>query len=283
MEITLRTMTVDDLDFACALAKSVGWVSQDRVVFEIFFERDPNGCFVAQTEGHVVGIINATFYGNAGYLGTLIVDEQHRRQGIGRQLLMHGVDYLQQRGVQSIYLDGAPKAVSLYERCGFSRICPTMRFDGDISPKPHLRVRKMTGDDLASVFTIDRKAFGADRSYFLKKRFENWSDACLVYHDNATLHGFITGRHYNGGIAIGPWIADEVLPDPLCLLQAVAANTGETSLHLSVLEINTAAVKLLRDAGFSERDDLHWRMVYGIPGTLGQSTRCYAVGALAKG
>jgi ribosomal protein S18 acetylase RimI-like enzyme len=283
MRITIRPMTLDDLDFACALAKSVGWVSQDRVVFEIFVGHDPNGCFVALADGQAVGIITATFYGESGYLGTLIVDEQHRGQGIGRTLLMHGVDYLQRRGAQSIFLDGAPKAVSLYERCGFSRICPTLRFDGDILPKPHPHVQRMTNADLTSVFTMDRMAFGADRSYFLKKRFEKWSDACLVYHDGATLHGFITGRHYDGGIAIGPWITDETLSDPLCVLQAVAASTGETALHLSVLEINTAAVKLLRDAGFSERDDLHWRMVYGKRGTLGQSTRCYAVGALAKG
>ncbi len=283
MDITLRTMTPVDLDFACTLAKSVGWVSQDRVVFEIFFERDPHGCFIAEADGQNVGLINATSYGEAGYLGTLIVDEQFRGRGFGGQLLMHGVEYLQQRGAKSIYLDGAPKAVSLYERCGFKRICPTLRFDGDISPKSHPHVQQMTGDDLESVFMMDHKAFGADRRYFLQKRFEHWPDACLVYHDGATLHGFITGRHYNGGIAIGPWIADESVPDPLCLLQAVAANTGETSLHLSVLEMNTAAVKLLRDAGFAERNDLHWRMVYGKPGTLGQSSRCYAIGALAKG
>jgi hypothetical protein len=45
MKPLIRTIQVEDLDFCTSLAKSVGWVSQDKVVFEIFREKDPHGCF----------------------------------------------------------------------------------------------------------------------------------------------------------------------------------------------------------------------------------------------
>jgi ribosomal protein S18 acetylase RimI-like enzyme len=283
MKPLIRTIQTEDLDSCTSLAKSGGWVSQDRVVFEIFRVKDPHGCFLAELAGEPVGMIIATGYGKPAYLGTLIVKEACRGEGIGRELLLHAIQYLQTKGAESIYLDAAPKAIPLYQRNGFQPICPTLRFDGSCIAQPHPQVRPMLQADLGDLFHLDKIAFGADRSYFLERRFQHWPKACAVYQKEGKLAGFITGRNFSGGVAVGPWIVTDAVESPLRMLQAIAMFSGENILHLSVLENNTAAVKLLRDSGFTERDDTHLRMVYGKPGTLGQSIECFAIGALSKG
>ena len=57
MKISIRSIRVEDLEFCTSLAKSVGWISQDKVVFEIFREKDPEGCFLAEDGGEPIGII----------------------------------------------------------------------------------------------------------------------------------------------------------------------------------------------------------------------------------
>ncbi len=283
MNTTIRTVQEVDLDFCASMAQSVGWVSQNKVVFEIFRRKDPNGCFLAEIGGEPVGMIIATQYEKSGYLGTLIVKETCRGEGIGRELLLHAIRYLQTKGVESVYLDAAPKAIPLYLRNGFQPISPTLRFDGVCTAHPHPQVRSMLHTDLGEVFHLDKTAFGADRGYFLEQRFQHWPKACSVFLSQGKIAGFITGRNFSGGVAVGPWIVIGDVESPLSMLQAMAMFSGEDLLHMSVLESNTAAVKLLRDSGFKERDDTHMRMVFGKPGTLGQSIKCFAIGALSKG
>lgn len=283
MKLLIRTVQTEDLDFCTSLAQSVGWVSQDKVVFEIFREKDPQGCFLAVLGGEPVGMIIATGYGKPAYLGTLIVKETCRGKGIGRALLLHAIQYLQTRGAESIYLDAAPKAIPLYQRNGFQAICPTLRFDGTSTIQSHPQVRPMLQADLSEVYHLDKIAFGADRSYFLEKRFHYWPKACVVYVQDGKVAGFITGRNFSGGVAVGPWIVSESVENPVSMLQALSVLSGENMLHVNVLDSNPAAVKILRDSGFKEREDTHLRMVYGKPGTLGQSIQCFGIGALAKG
>jgi ribosomal protein S18 acetylase RimI-like enzyme len=283
MNPIIRTAGTEDLDICTSLAQSVGWVSQDKVVFEIFRERDPNGCFLAEIGGEPAGMIIATSYGKPGYLGSLIVKETYRGQGLGCDLLLHAVQYLKSRGAESIYLDAAPKAIPLYLRNGFQPISPTLRFDGTCIPHPHPQVRPMIDTDLPEVFHLDKIAFGADRSYFLQKRSHYWPRACLVFLHDGKVVGFLTGRNFSGGVAVGPWIVTEEVENPLSMLQALSFSSGENMMHVNALEINPAAVKLLRDSGFKERDDIHMRMVFGKSGTLGQSIQCFGIGALSKG
>jgi len=283
MNTSIRTVQIDDLDFCASLAQSVGWVSQDKLVFEIFRGKDPNGCFLAEMAGEPVGMIVATQYEKSGYLGTLIVKDACRGEGIGHELLLHAIQYLETRGVESIYLDAAPKAIPLYLRNGFHPISPILRFDGTCTAHPHPKVRPMLPADLGKVFQLDKTAFGEDRSYFLEKRFQHWPKACVVFLKEGKVAGFITGRNFTGGLAVGPWIVTDDVKSPLSMLETLAMSSRENLLHMSVLESNAAAVKLLRDSGFIERDNTHLCMVYGKPGTLGQSIDCFAVGALSKG
>jgi predicted N-acetyltransferase YhbS len=278
-----RTMTHQDLDFVDEMIASVDWPSQNRPVFEAFLQNDPAGCFIAELEGRPIGTAIGTPYGNCGFIGEVIVRAELRNQGIGRQLVEHVIAYLRGRGARSIYLDGAEKAIPLYERLGFQRICPSLRLAGKLQPKAHPHLRLTEETDLAGIFELDRQAFGADRSFFLRWRFEQHPDLALIHEVNGITTGYILARRYGTAVSVGPWLAGEAVAKPLDMLEALAMRTGDAMLNIGVLECNTLALKLLEDAGFQVREDIPWRMVLGEDAGLGRAAACFAIGSPAKG
>src|SRR5512136_2214277 len=130
--MNVRQMLLSDLDFAASCTAAEGWRSETRPVFEGYLTYDPAGCLVAEMSGERVGICVATGYGPCGFIGELIVSQEWRGRGIGRQLLESAVENLRSRGAASIFLDGVPAAVPLYERAGFRRVCRSMRLTGTL-------------------------------------------------------------------------------------------------------------------------------------------------------
>jgi len=173
-------MTPADLDFAAGLVAAEHWLSETRATFEAFLSHDPRGCFVAESNGRPFGMCVATGYGAHGFLGELIIVPDHRNKGYGEQLLRHAMNHLTTRGCVSMWLDGDLPAVPLYERLGFRGVGRSLRFLGTIPPIAMTGVGPMSSSDLRDVITIDRAAFGADRSFFLKYRLERQPGLCRV-------------------------------------------------------------------------------------------------------
>jgi predicted N-acetyltransferase YhbS len=122
----IRQMQPSDIGFAVQLTVNEGWKGQDEKIFESFLAYDSKGCFIAEKGKHRIGMCIATGYRSAGFIGELIVIENERGQGIGRRLLDHSIAYLKKKNIKSIYLDGVPAAVPLYERTGFRKICRSL-------------------------------------------------------------------------------------------------------------------------------------------------------------
>ncbi len=280
-------MTDADLDFAASCTAAEGWVSETRLEFEGFFAHDPGGCLVAEDQGRRVGIGVATGYGEFGFIGELIVLKEMRGCGIGRMLLDGCVDYLRRRGARSILLDGVVRAVPLYERAGFRKVCRSLRFSGTVVGKPCASVRPMRAEDMQAVAQLDRQAFGADRSFFLARRLSLYPGLCKVLVMDGRLAGFIVGRRgvgpENSWTAAGPWVVAPGVECPEDLLLSLPSEGAFLQLGLGILETNQAAVSLVRSLGFVERLASPWRMLLGRPGNLGDSPLAYAVGSAAKG
>jgi ribosomal protein S18 acetylase RimI-like enzyme len=280
----LRGMLPADLNFAARCTAAEGWLTETRLGFEGFMAHDPAGCFVAEVDGQPVGIGVATCYGQYGFVGELIVIEEMRGRGIGGRLLDHAVGYLRRRGVQNVLLDGVARAVPLYERAGFRKICHSLRFSGSVPGGTSPHVRRMQPADLEAVFALDRRAFGADRSFFLKRLLDLYPELCHVLERDGQVAGFIAGRRGSGlAVAIGPWVVLPEAGSPGDLLRSLAAQAAGSSLSLGVLETNVQAVETIRSFGLSERPQPPWRMALGPSADLGTSPLAYAIGSPAKG
>jgi ribosomal protein S18 acetylase RimI-like enzyme len=284
--LTIRPMQPTELDFAAACTAAEGWVSEDRQALQSFYHHDPHGCLLAELDGQPAGICVATAYQASGFIGELIVRPAGRGQGIGAALLNHGVRYLKAGGAQTVYLDGVLKAVALYERNGFRKVCRSLRFssqDSQLQARHSRRVRLLLPADLPAVCAIDRLAFGADRSFFLANRQALYPELCQALVEDGQVTGFLLGRRGEKWAAAGPWVVSPQASHPLDLLESFAAGLGGQPFSLGVLACNQPLVEQLRALGFSERPDSPWRMALGARDDLGASPLCLAVGGAAKG
>jgi predicted N-acetyltransferase YhbS len=282
-DLTIRPMALSDLNFAMECIKNVGWIGEVRTDFEIYYEHDPQGCLIAEVNGSAGGICIATSYGDAGFIGDLIVLPDLRGKGIGARLLNRGVEYLQHMGAKTVYLEGGVKATPLYERNGFRKIERTIMFTGTLEKKEHSFVRTMHPDDLPDVLNLDRRAFGADRSFFLQKRFELFPHLCKVLLRDKQITGYITCRRGENWAEAGPWVVDEQEPDPFVLLESLACSINAGSVSFSVLESNTRITANKKIHEFLAGADNPWHMVLGEDQFLGKSRMCCALGNLSKG
>jgi GNAT superfamily N-acetyltransferase len=279
----IRCMQEEDLAFAAQCTANEGWQSEDFTSLMIFYNYDPHGCFIAEQNGQKVGICIATKYAKSGFIGELIVLPEARGRGIGVALLNHGVAYLQQGGANSIYLDGVVKAVNLYERNGFRKVCRSWRFSGRLGRRPGENVRQMTTHDLPQVFALDFAQFGTDRNFFLQHRFKIFPNLSYVMVVDDRITGFILGRCGEGWISAGPWVVEKDADNALDLLYAFVNQAGDLPINLGILDCNQKACEQMNLLGFIQHEDSPWRMVLGKQASLGASVGCFAIGSAAKG
>jgi len=297
----LRPFTTADLDFAAERTAAEQWDDANRFEFESFFAYDPAGCFIAEAAGRRVGMGVATRLASGdgagqqavGFVGMLIVLAELRDQGVGHQLLDRAVHHLRQRGCGSIYLDGVARAVPLYERYGFRRVCHSLRFRraarmkcGD-DPAATATIRPLLETDLEAVGRLDTAEFGADRRFFLARRLSANPDLCFVSESAGQISGFISGRRGFAMATAGPLVVtgdrEAARRRARELVLATARAAGDRPLNLGVLETNPAAVLLLESLDFVISPNPPSRMVLGEDTRLGQSQGCFAIGSAAKG
>lgn len=279
----IRSMHGSDLDFAARCTAAEGWAGETREVFEGFLSYDPRGCFIAEEKNKRIGLCIATSYGESGFIGELIVIQEERGRGVGSRLLNHSIRYLRRRGAKNIFLDGDLAAVPLYEKNGFRKICRSLRFKGKIQGREHQGLRPISNYDLDAICSIDRKAFGADRRFFIERQVLLYPTLCKVLEYDGEIAGFILGQPGMNSISVGPWIVQSNVKQPSALLESLAAETDQLDLRIGVLESNTKAVEAMKSFTSLKHQEPSWRMVLGPSGSLGQSFESYAIGSAATG
>jgi ribosomal protein S18 acetylase RimI-like enzyme len=282
--LVIRTMKKNDISFAARCTSGEGWLTETGQDFREFLEHDARGCLIAEWKGRRCGICIATRYGDRGFIGEMIIRPAFRGKGLGSQVFRRAVDYLLKEGCRSISLDAVPRAASLYEAFGFKKICRSLRFSGSLSGAPSSRVRAMRSEDFAAVCSLDRNAFGADRSFFLRKRLGENPELANVRIDDDRITGYIFGRRRDTLIWAGPWWVERISGGGAELLQSFALGAQGAAISLGILEKNAGAVALVRALGFEDKPEASLRMVRGaVEDAPGLSPDLFAIGTPAKG
>jgi ribosomal protein S18 acetylase RimI-like enzyme len=87
--------------------------------------RDPNGvAFSAIVDDNIVGFILGNYLTGSrdGYLNTMVVDQKHRKQGIGRELLRKALEELHKKDCNHIFCvveEENEKMLRVLKRSGF--------------------------------------------------------------------------------------------------------------------------------------------------------------------
>jgi hypothetical protein len=176
-------------------------------------------------------------------------------------------------------------AVPLYERLGFRRVCPSLRFRGRLPGQADDRVRPLQSKDLEAVLDLDRRAFGADRSFFIHHRLRSYPQLCRVLVDAGRIRGFVLGRAFRGGVALGPWVTEAELGPDTGLLRSLAQDLGEIECSMGIMETNRQALAAVQSLGLAPVENPPWRMV--LSGQEAEATPpgpvAHAIGSAAKG
>ena len=107
--MTIRTMNISDYEKVYALwmsCKNMGFNNLDdsREGIDKFLNRNPNTSFVAEENEKIIGIVLAGHDGRRGYIYHMAVNEDYRKQGIGKQLVEKSLSALKEEGINKVAL-----------------------------------------------------------------------------------------------------------------------------------------------------------------------------------
>jgi GNAT superfamily N-acetyltransferase len=262
-------MTKADIPAGMKLKEIAGW-NQTPSDWERFLDSSPQGCFVAESGGQVVGTATTIVYeGRFAWIGMVLVDPAHRGQGLGTKLLKRTIEFLDSQRVPTIKLDATPQGKPIYEKLGF---VPEFEIERRTLIRPFWEATcppPEEPEEITEIFPLDLEVFGADRSSLLlslhcdapqftqaiRGRGRPIRDAVGRLHfthairQQGAVVGYALGRHGSRADHLGPWVArDESTAREL--LDAFLRVSPRETVYVDCVRANPWALRLLRNRGF---------------------------------
>lgn len=252
----LRAMIKADIPGGMRLKEIAGW-NQTAHDWQRFLTASPNGCFVAEVDTRVVGTVATISYEDKfAWVGMVLVDPEHRGQGIGTRLLERAIEFLDAAKISTVKLDATPLGKPLYEKLGFAteyeieRLILTRSSAYISKSRSGGSKRRATSMQLEKILACDRKHFGADRSSLLVSLHDQASEFTLTAEQNGNLKAYMFGRKGSFADHLGPWVAEDTEASRQLVASFLQQSSRET-LVADCLKSTAVAGDLLREHGFS--------------------------------
>lgn len=259
-------MTVADIVLGMRLGGQAGW-NQLEADWRRFLELEPEGCFIAEVEGAVVGTTATLRFGAAdACVALVLVDAKLRGQGIGTALMRHALDHLDGLGIQTIRLDATPLGQPIYEKLGFHAEYELARFDGTLPspapPRAATPVECASAADLDAVASLDREVSGLDRGRIIQRFFAEYPGEMRVVRNGRDVAGYATCRPGGKAWQIGPCMARDAA-GALLLDDAFTRRAGQR-VYVDIPLAHPEALALAEARGLAVQRQL-LRMFRGVP------------------
>ena len=123
MSLIFRKMTLDDLEQVIAIDQisfSLPWPERS-----FYFELTDNfasRCWVAELDGRVAGMLVAWLIVDEFHIATVATHPDFRRQGLGRDLLLHALRFAREEGALTSFLEVRESnlgALEMYRKFGY--------------------------------------------------------------------------------------------------------------------------------------------------------------------
>jgi GNAT superfamily N-acetyltransferase len=213
----------------------------------------------AEVDGKIAGCGICIIHGSIGWLGTIIVLPEYRRQGIGQAITKNLIEYCRSKGCTSQILTASEMGEPIYQRLGFKIQANYVFYRREsIVPIRHIsNVREIRQEDFLPVKDLDKEVTGEDRFQFI----ERFLASGWIYSEDTSIgvNGGITGFYLpdlGGGLIIAR-NADAGLD-----LMKLRLNRGKTTAVIPAS--NTVAREFLTSEGFREFQTSP-RMILGNP------------------
>lgn len=250
--LSARTAGLHDIPAILDLRRAVGWPAHEWAL-RLAIEPHTARCVVVEDgSGGIVAVGSGVAYPPLGFVGNMIVAEDHRRRGLGGFVLESVVTFLEAQGCTRLELFATEDGRPLYDRYAFEHIAPGSRVhltrELVSAADPTADVLEGTPAILEELAAYDAARFGGPRRALIEVMLADVSRPTLVARRGAAVAGFGWLRPDDG--RIGPWLAD----DP----EAAAAILGEAFRRLPDRAELTANLPMSNEAG------LRWVRAHGI-------------------
>lgn len=280
--IRFSRMSASDIPFAVKLSSQEKW-GTPRSDFMRILHISPNGSFVASEGSYRVGMITTVTFGkDLAWIGNIIVDKNHRGEHIGQSMVRYAIEYLKGIRVKHIGLYCFRNNVGFYKKLGFVEDAQFFRLRRPRKlPVPYEQETKKQ-PCLSRVFSIDRKAFGVDRSKLIRSWITERSGTYFGV-VNGKLSAFLLVKKYSTMFDFGPGVAFGASDDDLRNLLAESIGYAwRRSIEVSCLAQNRSVLKLLDENGFC-KINRGFRMFWNHVARLGSDRANILLGFLDKG
>jgi len=278
----VRRFEERDIDRAIALTDLESW-GYTRADFVRLLGLHLEGCFVAEDGGHVVGLLSTTAYGRLAFLGAVIVQPDRRGTGIGDGMMHAALEYLDDRGIETVRLNAYLNVVPFYERLGFRPEHENIRWTGPPMDSVPYTCRPIAREDLPRIGQFDRIFFGGDREDLLRWLAKEFPRTFLVAERQGAVAGYLVGNTSSAACEIGPWIVNPnregAGPD---LFHGLVRTANARTVSFTSPAPNRRAHGLARRLGFKEVFRT-LRMVRGKDAHHGRPEGVWALAGLEKG
>jgi len=243
----IKKMTPEDYKFAARLSNTMNWDAAEED-FEFMAKLEPEGCFVLYSNSVKIGITNTICYDRVGWLGNVIVSEEHRGKGGGSLMVKKAIEYLTHKGVETIGLYSYIDRIPFYARQGFKFDSKFIVLKGKGFSRPsRARIRAANSNDEQAIFDMDRLCFGGSRTRLLQPILHDPTNMCYVCIDGNQLLGFVAVKVSDEASEIGPLVCrrenNDVATD---LLVTVLRKLKDCDVSLCVPEKEIGILNLLR-------------------------------------
>jgi GNAT superfamily N-acetyltransferase len=298
-DVSIQRLMISELDSVDEVIVAAYGLAQGRKsTLQRYLALQPDGAFVAKQDGAVVGFGAAIRYDMFAYVGLMAVHPAAQKQGIGRLLLEHILNWLDTCGCQTALLDATPAGALLYERVGFVEDDRTVvlqygrdqtgygtsdRYKYEISDEHHKTGTHdcavvLSGQELPALFAYDVHSFGSERATVLASYWADNSQRVLVTHNG---EGQITGYLIAQRSVLGAWVAD-TKEDAERLLIGALNLPFKNGPGVFVSAENENALELFERYGFRQQRVLK-HMRRGKEVKRGRSTTVYGQASLGLG
>ncbi len=268
----VRLLKPPDIPQAMLLKDAEGW-NQTEQDWRRLLELSPDGCFGIEHEGKLVATTTTTSYGRElAWIGMVITAPEFRGHGLATRLLSAALEFLDARQTRWVKLDATSMGTGLYRKFGFVDECPVERWLRRPAGGPPVTPAGGEWDA-----TLDRRAFGADRSALL---------SMLARVESASITGsaYAMGRPGSRAAYFGPCVAADS-EQARSLLEWFLSRHASESIYWDLLPENREAVELARHFGFARSRQLV-RMARGsgaVPVLPTRPQEIYAIAGLELG
>lgn len=264
MALEIDRLTVDDVDAAWTLSRQAGW-NQTRADWQRLLELFPETCFTGRVGGDVVATSTlATYDATAGWIGMVLVDEDHRRRGYGSQIFERALRAGLNSNLDVIGLDATDSGRTVYEKYDFETIVGIDRWSGAVQSSVDTTdgiVTERSGDEtlVSAITSFDTCHVDVNRRPLLAHLLESASTTGIVAEgDDGDIRGYAIIRPGRTKPQVGPLIA--VTEDDAERLFAAAAERADGPLVVDGLR-SQRTESVLKRVGLTMERQLY-RMTY---------------------